>query len=522
MVMTVPSASRYLFLWLPLLPIDRLRRGSRPIVPPDERPLVVVAKEKSALRLTAVDPRAARLGLKPGMALTDARAMIIDLNVAEADVAADAALCEAVADWCDRFTPLVACDGPDGLMLDISGCAHLFGGEQALGRDLIRRLLAQGIHTRAAIASTPAAARAVARFGAGGIVPAGGEAAALMPLPVAALGLAGEVVHGLERMGLFTIADLETRARAPLAARFGQALLLALDRALGRLEEPITPRRPPPALIAERRFPEPLAETTAVRCVLQGLAADLAGMLERRGEGARDYEASFFRADGALRRIRIETGRPLRDPATIDRLFALKLDALADPIDPGFGFDMIRLAVGATDRLDTRQESLNREDLQAGMAEEGREALLGDLADRLSARLGAGRVRRFVTRDTHIPERAAGTLPALHVPGRQDWPTGTAIPMRPLRLFDQPEPVEVIAQVPDGPPARFRWRRALHEVTKAEGPERIAGEWWISTRPTRDYFRVEDVAGRRFWLYRDGLYEREPGRPQWFLHGVFA
>jgi protein ImuB len=496
-------------------------------VPPDEHPLVVVAKENNALRLTAVDPCAARLGLKVGMALTDARAMIVDLTVAEADFMADAALCEAIADWCDRFTPLVASDGPDGLMLDISGCAHLFGGEQALGRDLIRRLLAQGIHTRAAIASTPGAARAVARFGEGGIVPAGGEAAALTPLPVAALGLAGEVGQGLERMGLFTIADIETRPRAPLAARFGQGLLVALDRALGRLEEPLTPRRPPPALIAERRFPEPLAEAAAIRAVLLGLATDLAGMLERRGEGARDYEASFFRADGALRRIRIETGRPLRDPATVDRLFALKLDALADPIDPGFGFDMIRLAVGATDPLDARQESLHREDLHrenlhAGMAGEGADALIGDLADRLSARLGAARVRRFVARDTHIPEKAAGTLPALRTPGGQDWPAGGLIPMRPLRLFDQPEPVEVIAQVPDGPPARFRWRRALHEVVKAEGPERIAGEWWIATRPTRDYFRIEDTAGRRFWLYRDGLYEREPGRPQWFLHGLFA
>lgn len=497
----------------------------------DACPVVVVGKEKGAFRLTCLDTRAEQLGLDPGMALADARARIPHLEVIEEDLAADAALLGAIADWCDRYTPLVALDRADGLLLDISGCAHLFGGEAELGRDCLTRLKRQGFTIRAAIAGTPGAARAVARHGRGGIVAPGGEGEALLPLPTAALGIDGARQRGLARMGLIHIADIETRPRAPLAARFGSDLLDRLDMAFGRLPEAVSPRRLLPDCMAERRFAEPLAHEAGIRLALAGLEASLSEMLEARGEGAKLFEASFFRSDGAVRRLCIETGMALRDPKVIDRLFALKLDALADPLDPGFGFDLIRLSAGATERLALDQAALATDNGDEMPDEVAAERTLAEVADALSARLGPGRVRRFLAQDTHDPVRAALAVPALHynemvrAGTAPAWPEPGTVPERPLRLLARPEPIEVLAEIPDGPPTRFRWRRAVHDVAKAEGPERISAEWWLATgshAPTRDYYRVEQPDGRRFWLYRDGLYGPGVMHPPWFMHGLFA
>ncbi|WP_245974336.1 DNA polymerase Y family protein [Bosea caraganae] len=491
----------------------------------------MVGKAKGAFRLTCLDALAERLGLASDMALADARAMIPRLDVVEEDLAADAALLGAIADWCDRYTPLVALDETDGLLLDISGCAHLFGGEAVLGRDCLTRLKRQGFTVRAAIAGTPRAARAVARYGSGGIIEPGGEGAALLPLPAAALGLDGARQHGLARMGLIYIADIETRPRAPLAARFGSDLLDRLDQAFGRLPEAVTPRRPLPDCMAERRFAEPLAHEAGIRLALAGLEQSLSEMLEARGEGAKLFEASFFRSDGAVRRLGIETGLPLRDAKVIDRLFALKLEALADPLDPGFGFDLIRLSAGATERLAVDQAALATGYDDDVPDEAAAERALAEVADALSARLGPQRVRRFLAQDTHDPVRAALAVPALHynetarLGAPPPWPEPGAVPERPLRLLARPEPIEVLAEIPDGPPTRFRWRRAVHDVAKAEGPERIAAEWWLATEslaPTRDYYRIEQPDGRRFWLYRDGLYGPGVKHPPWFMHGLFA
>lgn len=491
----------------------------------------MVGKEKGAFRLTCLDARAEALGLIAGKALADARAMVPRLDVVEEEPAADAALLGAIADWCDRYTPLVALDGGDGLLLDISGCAHLFGGEAELGRDCLTRLKRQGFTVRAAIAGTPRTARAVARYGRGGIVAPGGEGEALLPLPAAALGIEVARQHGLARMGLVSIADIESRPRAPLAARFGGDLLDRLDQAFGRLPEAVTPRRPLPDCMAERRFAEPLSHEPGIQLALAGLEASLSEMLEARGEGARLFEASFFRSDGAVRRIGIETGLPLREPKVIDRLFALKLDALADPLDPGFGFDLIRLSAGATERLVVDQAALATGDGDDVPDEAMAERALAEVADALSARLGPARVRRFLAQDTHDPVRAALAVPALQynemtrLEASPNWPEPSAVPERPLRLLARPEPIEVLAEIPDGPPTRFRWRRAVHDVAKAEGPERIAAEWWLATgshAPTRDYYRVEQPDGRRFWLYRDGLYGPGIMHPPWFMHGFFA
>ena len=320
------------------------------------------------------------------------------IDAIEADEAADAALLEGIADWCLRYTPLVACDVPDGLLLDISGCAHLYGGEDALVADLSGRLEAAGFAYRVAIAGSIGAAWAAAHFGEPGNYPCGDERKLLAPLPLAALRLDGGTVAALARVGLKRIGDIVELPRAPLTARFGAALLRQLDRALGQEHEPLTPRLPVAPYVAEQRFAEPIAREEDVLGSVARLAGRLQVALERRGDGARRIELTLFRTDGALRRIAVGCSRPLRDPDDIRALFTERLAALADALDPGFGFDMARLSVLVA-------EPCPPEQIGIGGAED--QAELDRLTDRLSARLGVRRVRQMIAQDSHIPEIAA-------------------------------------------------------------------------------------------------------------------
>lgn len=475
----------------------------------DEPPLAVVAKIKNALRLVAVDEHAASLGLTRGTALADARAMLPALVVADDEPAADTTLLATLADWAERYTPLIAMDD-NGLLFDITGCAHLFGGEAALVSDLTTRLLAHGFFAQAAVADTPGAAWAASRYANGGIIATGEAASVLSPLPIAALRLEPEITSAMERVGLKRIGQIIGAPRAPLAARFGEALIQRLDQALGIEEEAIDPRRPPAVFIAERRFAEPISHADDIAAALAALARTLATSLERHGEGARQIEYTVFRVDGVVMRVVVNASRPIRAPKLILALFREKFAALADDIDAGFGFDMARLSITVSAAMDAAQIDL------AGDA--NAEGDVSALLDRISARLGEGSVATIATRQSHIPERAAVFVPHGNVIATAQMPATE----RPLRLFAHPEPIFVTAGVPDGPPVHFRWRSATYHVTRAEGPERIAPEWWNDGGPTRDYFRVEDEVGHRFWLYRDGLYANSTAPPAWYLHGVFG
>lgn len=518
--MPFPTLRRYLALWLPFLAADRARlsTGAQPV----ERPFVLVDKDRGALRITALNAFAARNGLKIGMMLAEARALFPAIETADAAPEADAALLRRLGDLCDFFTPLVALQDKDGLLLDITGCAHLFGGEQAMLQRVRRWLADMRLTSCAGIAGTPEAAWAFARYRRNMIVPSDGQQHLAYDLPITALDQDTGTTLALSRAGFRTLGDLAKRPSHLLAARFGTGLVDRLHRIFGREDVRITPLRPPPDIVTAQHFSEPLAQIESLLAALERLAGNIAQNLEKRGAGGRSFEASFFRADGTVRRISIETAQGTRDPAVLMRLLKLRIEALADPLDPGFGFDAVRLAVLRSEDLAPSQAMLDGANHRAEQ-----DGDIAALVDRLVARFGRQNVRRFVARETHDPVGAGGTVPYLSRHQGAAWlvPEPGQPPARPLTLFDPPQLIEVLAEVPDSPPLRFRWRRVLHEVRLAEGPERIAPEWWragSSAPATRDYYRVEDAQGHRFWIFREGFYEDTTDRPRWFLHGLFA
>ncbi len=465
------------------------------------------------MRIVASDRRALALDIMPGLALADARARVPDLLAEAHDAHADRLWLERLAELCDRYTPMVALAAPDGLLLDVTGCVHLFGDEAGLAADAARQMAGRGLHVRKAFAGTPEAALALARFHRGPVVD---EAQAVRGLPVAALHLPADTALALRRAGLATIGDLAARPTAPLSARFGAETTTQLARLLGRADSRITPRRAPPALVFAHPFAEPVGRMEAVLGALGELAAAAGAALEARGMGGRRFEARLYRSDGEVRDLAVETGAPIRDPAVLLRLFDARIDALADPIDPGFGFDLVRLCVPAIEPLTVAQLALGEAADPQGS--------LSALVDRLSTRFGRERFRRFLPRDSHIPEQAQRAVPALAA-GPAHWPAPEAgePPLRPLHLFHPPQPIEVLSEVPEGPPLRFRWRGGTHDVLRQEGPERIGAEWWHDVRrpgEPRDYYRVEDKRGRRFWIFRHGVHQAAPA-PRWYLHGLF-
>jgi protein ImuB len=517
-------------------------------------PLATIAKINNAQRLAAVDARGAVLGLKPGTSLPDARVMHPTLICADADPAAEAQTLAHIADWCRRFTPLAALDAPDGVMLDVSGAAHLFGGEAGLLAEIEARLGAQGFDSQAALASTPEAAWALARYGNIRILPPDLDekdlSHRLANLPLAALRLDAMTIKALAQAGLRRIGDIMMRPRAPIAARCGTYLYARLDGLLARAKNPISPRFEAPAFLAERRFLDGISRREDIEATIFSLADDLSTLLTRHGEGARRLEVSLFRVDGLVKHFEVGTSRPLREPGLIAKLFRERIEAIGavnddDPFDAGYGFDVIRLSALAVERKDPEQ---------IGWTDPNDGADLADLIDRLGARLGLQRITRLSFNPTNIPEFAVIATPAAHLretaltearsfrirrqtqatprelhafpvaPSTLDEEASAKhLPSRPIRLLQQPEPIEAIAEAPNGPPLRFRWRRVLHEVAALEGPERIAAEWWRSeTALTRDYFRAEDTEGQRFWLFREGLFTSETAQPRWFMHGFFA
>ncbi|MFM7346438.1 MAG: DUF6504 family protein [Tagaea sp.] len=506
---------RFIAIFLPTLATDRAARRAENGAAPGPR--VTFETAGGTLRLAALDEAARRAGLVPGLGLAEARARLPDLIATAHDSAGDEAAREALALWAQRWSPSIS-RAADGLTLDATGAAHLFGGEEAWLARIVRSLADLGLRARAGIADTIGAAWAAARFGPADTTrfPPGETRAALAGYPPAALRLPDSALAAFDRLGVRRIADLEAlmrddSARRGLDARFGPEPVSRLRQAFGEAAEPLDPDLPRPALRARFDFAEPISAPADIARAVDLLGRDLCAKLEAGELGLRRARLICARADGTAAHLALGTSFPMRDPKALSRLFAEHLPKL----DPGFGIDAILLDAELAEPWSARQNALALPD---GDLDALDPAELAPLVDRLVNRLGAASVVRLVPRESHIPERAQARLPALgRVPEALRGAASPEAP-RPLRLLAHPEPIEALAELPDGAPRRFRWRKRLHEVATARGPERIEGEWWRGPESPRDYFAIEDRDGRRFWLYREGA----ANGLRWFLHGLFA
>jgi protein ImuB len=543
---------RYLALYLPRWATDCLKRAD-PTLNGLTRPLALWERQKGAMRLAAVDARAAAQGLFVSQSLSDARAMVTNLEAREIDHGYIEHVFSDFADWHSNASPSVAVltdQAPYGdLCLDITGVDHLFGGEEKMLSLLTGRLEALGYTVAGAIASSIGAAWALAHYDPGRIV--GSDATtALAGMSAAALRLSEEQIAGLNQMGLKRIGQLYGRDRKALQARFGASLITRLDQALGRLEERIVPRLPVAEHYAERCFAEPIGLMDDVLACAEDLSIQLGLRLEAHGLGARSFHLFLYRVDHKVMSLSVNAARATRDPSHIFRLFKYRAERFADEYEAGFGIDMIRL--GSSSVSEVRSTQIGAFETRDGAAD------LDQLYDRMTSRLGPLAVVRSKPVNTHIPERAVKLEPV--VARTPDPPEVKPDPnqLRPLRLLPNPEQITVVAEVPDGPPAGMVWRRVNYKFLKASGPERIGAEWWqpdfalimpppkppteaLSSRaeektaldldmekrpprqpiPSRDYYVAEDSGGRRFWLFREGLYG-ETAVPSWYLHGFFA
>jgi protein ImuB len=554
---------------------------------------VLVQAGARGLRLAACSAAALACGLRPGERLADARARVPRLAARRHEPDRDAAVLLKLVRWSERWSPFIAPDPPDSLILDVTGIPHLFGGEAALLADMAAKFHRLGFTANPALAGTPAAARALARYGtvppipsscqrrlasnrdtpavptaldpslrwgdgnsgeAAGfseaplappspfpIVAPGAEASALAFLPVEALGLDGETCSALRRLGLKRIGQLDALPRASLARRFRERvtspLLVTLDHALGRAETPIAPLGPRPMFTVRQALVEPLSSPEGVAGLIEHLAHDFCAGLEKAGRGALRVAVKLYRMDGSRAVIPLGLVQSCHDPRHLARLIAPKLEGL----DLGYGIE-----AGTMEAVETSSLAPAQNDLLAGRTQG---APLAELADRILNRFERLTLARLEAAESHVPERAetlaqplpptpplphkggGGRTEPLKTPpspsrgaiwGGDGGGAEAGCRSRPVVLFDRPEPVEAMAAVPDGPPVRFTWRRVARHVARAEGPERIAPEWWRGAPArTRDYYVIEDSAGRRYWLFREGLYG-EDARPAWFIHGLFA
>lgn len=462
----------------------------------------------------AANAAAQAFRVRPGLPAAEARAHCADLVVDDADPDGDLDALDRLALWAlRRYSPIVATDPPDGLVLDITGATHRFGGEEAMLTDMVDRLAASGILARAAVSGTWGASHALARFKAAPVTgaPSDESGRAVADLPVGALRLTEDIVAGLGKVGIDSIAELEAKPRAPLALRFGSELTRRLDQAYGRLAEPIEPVEAPEVIQVRRAFAEPIgAPETLARYTLQ-LVEALCARLEAEGLGARKLDLRFHRVDNRIEAIRVGTAKPVRDIKRLTRLLCDKLET----VDPGFGVETMVLVAPEVEPLVPK--------VVATTLTEAPIPDVTDLIDTLANRAGGHRLYRAAPAQSDVPERSVRRVEPTAPEAGERWPQHWP---RPTRLLAHPERIEAVALLPDQPPVTFTWRGVRRRVRRADGPERIFGEWWRrdgELDAVRDYFQLEDDAGARFWVFRRGDGERSvTGDLSWWMHGLFG
>ena len=498
---------RYVSIWFRHLLTDWAAR-QRPEI--KDRPFVLCMAERGAVIIMAANALAEQAGASRGMALADARAVAPDLLHFDFEPDRAQKVLGAMADWCRRFSPLCGVQLPDGIWIDMTGGAHLFGGEKKMLRDMVLSFQSFGYETRAALADTPGGAWAVARFGRKQpIIPPGALKEALAPLPPSALRISQDTAVSLRSLGIRTVADLYKIPRASLSRRFGAEVILRMGQALGELEEPLSSQLAAPEYTARLHFPEGVSTPDGIAKVLQRLMQDLCAQMSVKGLGLRAGVFQVFRLDGRAEQVSIGTGSPSCNAKHLSRLFDEKLPHL----DPGPGIETFILSAPQTERVVAAQNGM-------GMDADNyfHDDNLPELIDRLAGRLGADRIYGIAPRESHWPERAAKPTGPLNRKYAETWPQDKE---RPVMLLARPEPIEVMAPVPDDPPLLFRLKGVLHRIRASEGPERLEVEWWLRSGELRDYYRLEDEEGNRYWVFRSGHYKPEE-KSHWFLHGFFA
>jgi protein ImuB len=495
---------RYLYIWFRFLETDWLKLRH-----PELRTsaFVFAGADHGRIIVKSADTIARSKGIKQGMVLADARAILPGLKVYDEIIQLQNKLLNALAEWCIRYTPSSAVDLPDGLILDISGCAHLWGGEQAYLKTIVTNLSSRGYHVRAAIADTIGTAWAIARYGKiTPIIDKGDQSEALLPLPPAALRLQPETLQRLEKLGLKEISSFINMPRTALRRRFGQEILLRLDQALGHESEFMQPVQP--TVMYQERLPclEPIKTATGIEIALKRLLETICHRFSREQKGLRKAIFKCYRTDGKIEQIDIGTSRASRNMDHLFRLFELKINLL----EPDLGFDLFVLEAPIVEELTASQEALwsnSEHDLMQ----------IAELLDKIGSKIGNHAIQRYLPAEHYWPERSIKSTFILDEKPATAWRTDL---LRPIHLLTHPIPIRVMVLLPDYPPMQFSYKGNLHKVVKADGPERVEQEWWLNTGEYRDYYCVENESGARYWIFRLGDYNNK--KPEWFIHGFFA
>lgn len=499
-------AKRYVAIWFRTLKTDWFCRRQPAL---REQPFVLTVNDHGRNIISEVNSVAGAQGIYRGMVLADARAIIPSLQVMDDDTGLAEKILKAWANWLIRYTPVVAIDPPEGLLLDVSGCPHLWGGEEPYLLSLVSRIKAWGYDIRASISDTIGCAWAQTRFGNYITnIEKGQQLNALLYLPAAALRLEEEIVHRLQKLGLRKIKDFVSMPRTVLRRRFGDSIIRRLDQALGNVEEIIEPVHPPEPY--QERLPclEPIVNATGIEIALTQLLQSLCKKLKEEEKGLRSAVLKCYRIDGEVQVLEIGTHRPSHNPQHLFKLFENSISG----IEPALGIELFTLDAPRVEEVNALQSALWQ---KTGGLEN---IALSELLDRLSVRIGAQSISRYLADEHYWPERSVKRAGSLVQESDSAWKTERP---RPFQLLKDPELIEVTAPIPDYPPMLFRYRGKLHTVKKADGPERIEQEWWLQQGLHRDYYYVEDEEGKRYWLFRAGHYD-EQKKPQWFIHGFFA
>jgi protein ImuB len=496
---------RYISIWFRYLKTDWFT-----IRQPEIKglPFVLAAPDHGRMVITAANAEMNAHGIYIGMAVADARAIVPSLKVLDEKPGIGPKLLKGIAEWCIRFTPVVCIDNPDGLLLDVTGCAHLWGGEKPFMKDIITRLREKGYTVRAAMSDTVGAAWAIARYGQiTSIIEKGKHSAAILPLPPSSLRIDPEIAERLDKLGLNSISHLIGMPRNALRRRFGQQILDQLDKAIGAREEGIIPVQPIEPYMERLPCLEPILTATGIEIALKRLLDSISERLKKEQKGIRIARLICYRVDGKKCEIEIGTNRPSLNTVHLFKLFEIKLQT----IEPALGIELFVLEAPKVQDLNPKQEKLWTD--EGGLYDPS----LSELIDRIANRVGAKNIHRYLPAQHHWPERsikeAASITESPEVPWRSHRP-------RPIQLFQVPEPIGVAAPIPDYPPMLFRYKGLVHNIRKADGPERIETEWWLQEGQHRDYYSVEDDQGNRYWIFREGHYAGQNSY-QWFIHGVF-